>query len=84
MRFFRNWLLEELKVSERLQRICIWYIISLLIITQSTLWNMLHKTRGLSRSLNVAKTSISGKGEAPQRKPILLLMEIEKILELFM
>jgi hypothetical protein len=36
MRFyvFRNWLLKELKVSRRLQRICLWYVISLMIITR--------------------------------------------------
>jgi hypothetical protein len=36
MRFyvFRNWLLKELKVSKRLQRIILWYVISLMIITR--------------------------------------------------
>jgi hypothetical protein len=36
MRFyiFRNWLLKKLNVSKRLQRICLWYIISLMITTR--------------------------------------------------
>jgi len=36
MRFyiFRNWLLKELNVSRRLQRIILWYVISLMIITR--------------------------------------------------
>jgi hypothetical protein len=36
MRFyvFRDWLFKQLKLNKRLQRVCLWYIISLMVITR--------------------------------------------------
>jgi hypothetical protein len=52
MRFyvFRNWLLKQLAVSKRLQRICLWYIISLMIITRKHSLEHASLISGKSRS----------------------------------